>query len=139
MVAEHAAIDLVHLRKLADIDQKHAAAQHVLKARARGDEDRLDVLEALLGLRLDVGAREDTRARIPAPWPDTNTSRSNTVAGEYGPMGAGMSFPLTLRCLLINASERYWPNTWTAKLPGTIGPRPRSPAGAAPARDLPAT
>jgi hypothetical protein len=54
----------------------------VLQARPGRDEDRLDVAQALLGLRLDVGPASALVAGTRAPCPDTNTSRSNTVAGE---------------------------------------------------------
>src|ERR1051325_11369846 len=48
MRAEHARVDDVHPVELLHIYEKHATAQDVLQSRARGLEDRLDVLEALL-------------------------------------------------------------------------------------------
>src|SRR6267378_6132583 len=54
MIAEHARVDAVHLLELAHVDQEHAAAQHVLQARAGRFQDRLHVPETLLGLLLHI-------------------------------------------------------------------------------------
>src|SRR5687767_13495452 len=64
VIAEHPLIDPVHALELLHVEQEHAAAQHVLKIRAAGAQDGLDVFQALLGLYFDVGAREHPRCRI---------------------------------------------------------------------------
>src|SRR6478672_6812586 len=45
MRAEHPRVDAVHLLELAHVDEKHAAAEHVLQARTCCFENRLDVLQ----------------------------------------------------------------------------------------------
>ena len=59
-----ARVDGVHLLEFLHVDQEHAAAQHVLQIGAARLQDRLQVLQALLGLRLDVGAGQLAGRRI---------------------------------------------------------------------------
>jgi len=56
MIAEHARIDAVHLLKFLHVDQEDAAADDVLQIGSTGLQDRLQVLQALRSLGLDVGA-----------------------------------------------------------------------------------
>src|SRR5205823_760831 len=64
VAAEHAPIDLVHPRKLLDVDEEDAAAQHVGEAGSRCLEDVGDVLQHLFRLCFDVGTRELVRRRV---------------------------------------------------------------------------
>ena len=54
MRAKNARVYRVHRRELSHIDQEDAASKDVLKIRTRRFQDRLDVSEAGLGLRLDA-------------------------------------------------------------------------------------
>ena len=65
VIAERMLVGAVHVRELAHVDQEHAAAKHVRQARAGRFENRLNVSEALFGLRLDV-RRKRARRRIDA-------------------------------------------------------------------------
>src|SRR5262245_28327026 len=58
VLAEHALVDAVHQLELADVDQEHAAAQHVRQIGASGLENGLDVFEDLLRLPFNVGGGE---------------------------------------------------------------------------------
>ena len=69
MVAEHAGIDRVHPLKLRHVGQKHAASEHVLQARPGRFENRRDVLQDLLGLRLDVRTCHRARDGVGRPLP----------------------------------------------------------------------
>ena len=64
MVAEYSRIHAVHLSELLHVEQENAAPQDVLKIRAARAENRLHVLETLLGLRGCIGARERAGCRI---------------------------------------------------------------------------
>ena len=88
MVAEHARVDGVHLLELAHVHQEHAAAQHVLQAGAGGLENRLHVLQALLGLLLDIVGDRAGRG-IGAALAGDEDQLSKPMPGEYGPTGAG--------------------------------------------------
>ena len=56
MITEHAGIDGVHLLEFLHVDQKDTATDHILQVGSAGLQDRLQVLEALLGLGRDVSA-----------------------------------------------------------------------------------
>jgi hypothetical protein len=101
VVAEHAAIDGVHLAEFIHVDEKYAAPEHVLQTGAGGLEYGLQVPEALLGLTLDVGAGQMIRRRIDrslsrdehqsleahggrvgAEWPGRVVGRDRKVSGH---------------------------------------------------------
>jgi hypothetical protein len=82
MLAEHARVDAVHLLELLHVEQKDATAQHVLKIRAGGAENRAHVLEALRGLRGGIGTGEFAGLGIGRAWPETKTRRSKPMPGE---------------------------------------------------------
>ena len=56
MIAAGAGVDAVHLLELLHIEQEYAAPEHVLQVRAGRLQDGPHVLQALLGLGLDVGS-----------------------------------------------------------------------------------
>ena len=64
MLTEHALVDGVHPVELTYVNEEHAAPQHVLQPGAGGVEDRLHVLQALLGLHFDIGAGDLSGGRI---------------------------------------------------------------------------
>src|SRR5262249_59308070 len=54
MLAEHSRVDGVHGLELTHVDEEDAAAQHVLEIGSGSAQDRLNVLQHLLGLCFDV-------------------------------------------------------------------------------------
>src|SRR5262249_37661491 len=85
--AERARVDLVHARELPHVDEKHAAAQHVLESRAGGLENRGDVLEDLFRLRFDVGAGETSCRGIASRLTRYEHEIAEDHAGRVGPDG----------------------------------------------------
>ena len=81
MIAEGAGVDAVHLLELLHIEQEYAAPS-TLQVRAGRLQDGPHVLQALLGLGLDVGSGGASRGGSVAPWPDTKIKRSKFMPGE---------------------------------------------------------
>ena len=68
MRPEHPRVHGIHLAKLAHVDKKDTASQHVLKVRPRGAQDILDVPQATFRLGLDT-LRHLARDWIPGALP----------------------------------------------------------------------
>ena len=64
MSAEHARVDRIHSRELPHVEEKDAAAQHVLEVGAGRFENGLDIPETLLGLNVDVLPGQRAGGRI---------------------------------------------------------------------------
>src|SRR5262245_10955113 len=76
MPTEHAGVDGVHRLKLVHVDEEHAAAEYMLQARTGRLQNRLNVLQTLLSLRLGVGCERTGR------WFDAGLSRDEHQALE---------------------------------------------------------
>jgi hypothetical protein len=89
MLAKHALIDGVHCWNSFMSMRKTPQRSTCLQIGSAGLQDRLQVLQALLRLRSDVGAGELAGRRIGRALPDTKIRRSKPMPGEYGPTGFG--------------------------------------------------
>ena len=80
VAAEYSRVDLVHARELGDVDEEHAAAQHVSEAGTARLQDGGDILQRLLRLSFDVGSRKTIRRGVASGL----TGDEDQIAGPRG-------------------------------------------------------
>jgi hypothetical protein len=111
MIAEHSRVHAIHAVELAHIDQEHAAAQHVLQARARCGEDGFDVAQALLGLRFDI-VRHRAGRRIARALPGDEDQPFESHARRVRPGGLGdaraLDRPMAAQFFTLHFSLCQW-------------------------------